>query len=132
MGLRNLAPKKNELTHLSVFKGRETKLNRAILQKLTTSDPLTIWDLKKAIDQTRGLKKTRYHNVNTRVKALENEGYLRKNGERNTKAGSKTYLYEATPKATVALLVDSLCLDDLINQLDEITAITIASLIAAR
>jgi len=117
---------------LSVFKGRESKLNRAILRRLTKSQPLTIWEIKKEIDQIRGLKKTRYHTVNTRVKSLETEGYLRKIGEKETKAGSKANLYEATYKAVVVLLMDSFYLDDLIEELDELTALTIASLIAAR
>jgi hypothetical protein len=117
---------------LIVFKGREAKLNRAILQRLTKSHPLTIWEIKKEIDQIRGLKKTRYHTVNTRVRSLETGGYLRKIGEKETKAGSRANLYEATPKAIVSLQIDSLYLDDLIEELDELTAITIASLIAAR
>ena len=117
---------------LCVFKGREAKLNRAILHRLTKSHPLTIWEIKKEIDQIRGLKKTRYHTVNKRVKALETGGYLRKIGEKETKAGSKANLYEATSKSIVALLIDSRCLDDLIEELDELTAFTIASLIAAR
>jgi hypothetical protein len=117
---------------LNVFRGREAKLNRVILKKLTKSQPLTIWEVKKEIDQIRGLKKTRYHTINTRVRSLETGGFLRKIGEKETKAGSKANLYEATSKAIVVLTMDPLCLDDLIDELDELTALTIASLIAAR
>ena len=130
---KKMARKINKANNsLNIFKGRGAKLNRAILKKLTKSQPLTIWEIKKEIDQIRGLKKTRYHTVNTRVRSLETGGYLRKIGEKETKAGSKANLYEATPKAVVTLTMDSLCLDDLIEELDELTALTIASLIAAR
>jgi hypothetical protein len=119
-------------TELSVFKGREARLNRVILQTLTAGSPQTIWDIKKQIAKIRGLKQTRYHNINTRVRALENKGFVRKIGERETKAGGKAILYEATARAFFALLLNSLCLDKLIEELDEITTLTIGSLIAAR
>jgi hypothetical protein len=127
-----MARKKSKGTELSVFKGREAKLNRAILQALAGKDPQTIWDIKKQIAKIRGLKQTRYHNINTRVRALEYKGYLRKIGERETKAGGKALLYETTSRAHFALLVSSLCLDVLIDELDEITTLTIVSLIVSR
>jgi hypothetical protein len=129
---KNLARKKSKGTELSVFKGREARLNRAILQIVTAKSPLTIWDIKKQVVARRGFKQTRYHNINTRVKALESQIYLRKIGERETKAGGKAALYEATARAYFALLVGGLHLDDLINQLDEIETMTIVSLIVSR
>ncbi len=124
--------KKCRGTELSVFKGREAKLNRAIMKTLSDKGPLAIWDIKKQVSQTRGLKRTRYSVVNTRVRSLETAGYLRKTGERETKVGGKTSVYETTAKALFALLLNSLCLDDLINELDEISTLTIISLAVSR
>jgi DNA-binding PadR family transcriptional regulator len=115
-----------------VFKGREAKQNRAIFKVLSNDSPLTIYDLHKRITSTKGFKTLRYGNVNTRVKALEKEGYVRKIGTKNTKAGFKASLYEATSKALFALLINSLDLDDLILELDEISTITILSTIVTR
>jgi hypothetical protein len=98
---------------------------------MATSDPKTTWEIAKQLCAIRGLKRTRYHTVNTRIKALTNTSYLRKAGEKETKAGAKATLFEITAKALFALVLDSLSLDDLINDLDEITATTFTSLIAA-
>ena len=116
---------------LAVFKGREAKLNRAILQTLTKESPETIYDIYRKITQTKTLE-TRYANVNTRVRALEETGYIRKIGVKETKAGFKANLYEATARAYFVIIVSSLDLDDLIGELDEIAMLTIVSTIVAR
>lgn len=127
-----MARKKCKGTELAVFKGREAKLNRAIIRFLVVQSPQTIWDLQKQIIETRGLRATRYHNTNKRVKDLEIKGYIKSIGEKQTKAGGKAVLYEATAKAIFALLVGSLSLDDLIAELDELSLLTIVSIVAAR
>jgi len=127
-----MARKKTKGTELSVFKGREAKLNRAIMQTLTQNSPQTIYDMHKRILQSRGFKNTRYANINTRVKALEEKGYLRKIGSKETKAGFKAALYEATSRTYLALLISTIDLDKLILELDEMTTFTIMSSIAAR
>ena len=126
-----MAGKKSKGTALSVFKGREARLNRAILEATVGKNPNTIWDITKQVTKSTGLK-TRYHNVNTRVKALERMNLVRKTGERNTKAGGKAALYGATAKAQFALLLDSLCLENLLDELDEDATLAIISLILAR
>jgi DNA-binding Lrp family transcriptional regulator len=127
-----MARKKSKGTELSVFKGRKAKLNRAIMQILTQNSPQTIYDIRKQILQTRNLKTTRYANVNTRVKALEKDGYLRKIGLKNTRAGFKAALYEVTSRALFVLLISPIDLDDLILELDEISTLTILSTIVMR
>lgn len=117
---------------LSVFKGREAKLNRAIFQILLANQPKTIWEITKQITSRKGLKRTRYHTVNTRVRALENASFLRKAGAKETKAGGKATLYETTAKTLLALRFDSLSIDELIGELDESTAMKLAILIAAK
>lgn len=100
------------------------------MQTLTQFSPQTIYDIHKKILQSYSLKITRYANVNTRVKTLEKEGYVRKIGSKETKAGFNAILYEATSRALFALLLSSLNLNDLILELDEISTITVLSTIA--
>jgi hypothetical protein len=117
---------------LAIFKGREAKLNHAILQTLAKESPQTIYEIHRNIAKARTLKTTRYANVNTRVRALEETSYVRKIGLRETKAGFKANLYEVTARAYFAILVSSLDLDALIKELDEISMLTILSAIVAR
>jgi len=44
-----MAPKKCKGTELSVFKGREARLNRAIFQVLSAEAPQAIWDIFKGV-----------------------------------------------------------------------------------
>ncbi len=99
---------------------------------LITNEPKTIWEMTKQVNTVKGLKRTRYHTVNTRAKVLECGNFLRKAGEKQTRAGGKAALYEITAKAMFALLLDSLSIDDLIKELDEITTLSLISQIAAR
>ena len=75
---KNLSRKKSKYAKLSVFKGRETKLNHAILIIITQNSPQTIYDIAKTVRQLKGLTNTKYTNVNRRVKALEKQGFLKK------------------------------------------------------
>ncbi len=68
-------PKKND-GKLSVFKGREAKLNRVIFHALATKEPQTIYDIHKQIRTLKGLRHTKYTNVSRRVRALEEAYYL--------------------------------------------------------
>ncbi len=118
-----------------MFKGREAKLNRAILRILTgTESSLSIWDMMKRINanRKRGSRKVLYHNVNTRVRDLEAEGFLRRVGEKETKAKDTAALYAATAKAYFAQLVNSLDIDELINELEEAEILAVTAIIAVR
>jgi Fe2+ or Zn2+ uptake regulation protein len=110
-------------TELSVFKGREAKLNHAIFQTLTMKSPLTIYEIHKQMKTNRSLKRTKYTNVSRRVKALEESGYLRKAGIRNTQAGGQATLYELTTRAHVASLLDQINRDTFTKEADEDTLI---------
>ena len=112
-------------TRLSVFKGREAKLNRCIFQIMEAKGSLAMWDLLREMRKVRGFKRTKYSVVNTRVRALETKGYLRRTGERKTKQGGETILYETTQRAKLAIEINSRSIDDLINGLDEDQAKTI-------
>ena len=120
-----MARKKCKGTELSVFKGKEAKLNRAIFQVLTAEEPQAIWDIFKNINRLRGMRRKRYAVIETRTKILDAQGYLTKAGERDTKQGSKTALFKMTAKAKLALELGSRNIDDLLRELDEETAFTI-------
>jgi len=116
---------------LSVFKGREAKLNRAILRITAQQGPQTVYDVHKQVTKTKGLGHTRYANVNLRVRALEETGYLRKSGLKLTKSGFKAVLFETTAKAYLALVLNTLSAEELFSHLDEATALTLLSSILA-
>lgn len=127
-----MATNKKRDLQISVFKGRENKLNRAIFQILVGKDPKTIWEITKQVKILKGLKRTRYHNINSRVKALEADCFLRRVGEKETKTGGKSALFETTEKAVFALLLDSISIDKLIKELDEVATLSLISQIATR
>jgi len=110
---------------LSVFKGREARLNRAIFHILALKGPLTIYDIHKEVKAQRGLKGTRYASVNKRVRFLEESGYIKRTGIKKTKAGFQASIYELMTKAYLAILLNSINLDGLLMSVDEATTLTI-------
>jgi len=112
---------------LSVFKGREAKLNRAIFHMLALKGPQTIYDIHKQVKTRRRLRHVRYATVNKRVRALEESGYINKTGKKKTKAGFKASIYELTARAYLAILLNSINLDELIMRVDEASASAILS-----
>ena len=121
---------KSEKVRLSVFKGREAKLNHAILQVLSKASPLAIWDIHKNAGEIRGFKGTKYAVINARIKALEEEGYLKRTGKRNTKQGGKTTLYTLSAKTKLAMELNSQNIDDMFNKLDEESALAMLDIIS--
>jgi len=120
-----VAKGKDKSGRLSVFKGREARLNRAIFHTLALKSPLTIYDIHKETKNRRGLRYTRYASVNKRVKTLEESGFIRKVGLKKTKAGFQASMYELTTKAYLAILFNSLNLDNLLMRVDDAMAQTI-------
>ena len=112
-------------TRLSVFKGREARLNRAIFQSLALKGAQTIYDIHKHVKTFRGLKYTYYGNVNKRVRALQQLGYVKEVNIKSTKAGFEATEYELTARAYLALMLDSIKLEDLLNRIDEDVALEI-------
>jgi len=117
-------------TKLSVFKGREAKLNRAIFQSLALKGAQTIYDIHKHLKTFRGLKYTYYGNVNKRVRALQQLGYLKEVNIKSTKAGFEATEYELTTRTHLALMLDSINLENLLNRMDEDVASEILAAIA--
>jgi DNA-binding PadR family transcriptional regulator len=116
-------------TELSVFKGREAKLNRAIFQALALKGPQTIYDIHKRLGKTRGLRYTHYGNANKRVRDLQSKGYVKEARAKSTKAGFEAIEYELTSKAYLALVFDSLKPEDLLDLASEEVASEILAII---
>jgi hypothetical protein len=119
-------------TKLSVFKGREARLNRAIFQSLALKGAQTIYDIHKTVRTFRGLRNTYYGNVNKRVRALKQLGYIKEVRLKRTKAGFGATEYELTARTYLALMLDSINLNDLLNRIDEDIALEILAAITAR
>jgi len=124
-----VAKGKRKRAELSVFKGREAKLNHAIFHILATKGPQTIYDIHKIMKTRRRLRHVRYATVNKRARALQESGYIKKTGKKKTKAGFEAAVYELTARAYLAILLNSINLDDLLIRVDEATAQTILGVI---
>jgi DNA-binding MarR family transcriptional regulator len=114
---------------ISVFKGREARLNKAIFHILALKGPQTIYGIHKEVKAQRGLRQIRYASVNKRVRFLEETGYIKKTGIKKTKAGFQASIYELTTKAYLATLFRSVNLDELLMRVDEATAQTILAVL---
>ena len=112
---------KGKRTHgrLSVFKGREAKLNHAVFQVLAFKGPQTIYEMHKELKAQKGFRYIRYATVNKRIKILKECGYVNKIGVKKTKAGFEAAIYELTDRAYLALLLNQINLDHLIEKAEE-------------
>jgi DNA-binding PadR family transcriptional regulator len=117
-----VARRKDKTGRISVFKGREAKLNRAIFHVLALKGPLTIYDIHKEVKTLRRLRRVRYASVNKRARSLEKSGYVKKTGVKKTKAGFKASIYELTARAYLAILLNSVNLEELLLRVDETAA----------
>ena len=115
----------------SVFKGREAKLNRAIFHILALKGPQTIYEICKEVKTHKGLRHTKYTNVNRRVRALESAGYLERTGTRETQAGFKATLYQLNARAYLALLLNQINLDNFIQEADETDILNVVAAFAS-
>jgi len=107
------------MARVSVFKGRDARLNKAIFWILAQQGPLTIYDIWRRLRAERDFTYIRYHTVNRRVRALEDHGYIEKSGERKTKTGFAAKLYQLTARAYLAMLLSSIDLEDFIKKASE-------------
>jgi len=113
---------------ISVFKGREARLNRAIFHILALKGPLTIYEICKEVRKLKALKHTKYTNVNRRVRALESSGYSEGVGSRKTQAGFTATLYQLSTRGYLALMLNQINIETILRKADKPT---ILSLLAA-
>ena len=121
---------KSEKVRLSIFRGKKAKRNLAIFTVLSETSPLAIWDIHRNVGKLRGFKGIKYAVINTRIKALEEKGYLISMGNRDTKQGGKTTLYTLSAKMKLATKLSSENIDDIFDRLDEESASAIFDLIS--
>ncbi len=117
--------RKRETGRILVFKGRKAKLNHAIFHVLAGEGPHTIYDIHKTVKTKRRLKHVRYPSVNKRVRSLEETGYIKKIGVKKTKTGSEAIIYDLAARAYLAMLLNSIKLDKLVMEVDEVAALII-------
>jgi len=113
---------KRNCGRISVFKGREARLNFAVFHILALKGPQTIYDIHKELKAQKGLRYIRYATVNKRIRLLKESGYINKIGEKKTKAGFEASIYELTARSYLAILLNSINLDKLVKRVDEATA----------
>jgi len=107
------------MARLSIFKGREARLNKAIFWILAKQSPLTIYEIWHKLRDHADFAYIHYHIVNRRVRALEKRGYVGKSGERKTKTGFMAILYQLTARAYLAILLDRISLDSFLEKAQE-------------
>ena len=110
---------------LSVFKGREARLNRAVFLTLALKGTQTIYGIHKEIKKCRGFKYTRYPSVLKRVKALEESAYLKRAPPKKTVGGFEIAVYELAARGYLSIVLDSVGLEELIKRMGENTALQI-------
>lgn len=114
-----MSRRKEKSGKLSVFKGREARLNKAIFHVLALKGPLTIYEISKLVKAQKGMKHTKYTNVNRRMRILEEYGYIKKVGIRKTQAGFQASLYQLTSRAYLAIVLNRVNMDNLIQKASE-------------
>jgi hypothetical protein len=105
-----------DAARLSVFKGREARLNKAIFHILAVKGPHAIYALVEEIRRQRGLSETREGVLRRRVNALEKQDYLMRVGTTKTRRGYDTPLYDLTPRAELAMALTTTDLDKFVKE----------------
>jgi peptidoglycan hydrolase CwlO-like protein len=68
--------------------------------------------------------------MNKRVRALQQQGYVREVNVRGTRAGFEATEYELTTRGYLALMLDSVNLEDLLSRMDDDVASEILAAVA--
>jgi len=123
--------KRNEKSKLSLFKGREARLNKIILLILGRECCLNIWQVYKRVSETRGFRHTRYHVINRRIRDLEQEGFIEVTMVKETPQGQKVKYYQPTTKTHLAFLLNTINLDQLIQSANNTEIITLLAALSA-
>ena len=109
---------KHETVKLSVFKGKEAKLNRAIFQVLAQKSPQTAWEIFNQLTKQKHLSDLKYWVLIRRIKKLQESDFLMKVSETKTMPGTETGQYQLTPRAELAMVLDRVDLDKFITKAD--------------
>jgi len=104
---------------LSVFKGREASLNRAIFAILAREGPKTIIELQRQLGKQKGLHGTYYASVNKRISCLEKAGYVVHITAQKTQPNSNAVLHDLHAKAYPAIIIHKKSTEELLNKVTE-------------
>lgn len=122
----------SETVRLSVSKGREFSLNRALIQALISKEPQTTNQLFTKIAIIEEFKDISYSTVNKRVRSLEQSGYIKKVLVKKRVGGLSNY-YELRPKVYLAQFLASNNIYKLFEQADDQLSLTfLAAFIKAK
>jgi hypothetical protein len=124
-GRRKKAEGDDSGSKLSVFKGREASLNRAIFAILAKEGPKTIIELQRQLSKQKGLQGTYYASINKRIHCLEEAGYV--SPMQTSQQALKAVLYELRPKALLATFMSKKSPEEVLNQITDKDAIIILS-----
>jgi DNA-binding Lrp family transcriptional regulator len=122
-GRRKKAERDSSGSRLSVFKGREANLNRAIFAILAKEGPKSIVELQRQLSKRKGLHGTYYASVSKRIRSLEEAGYIRP----IICPGSKATLYKLHGKAYLATFLDKKSMEDLLRIITDRDALIVLS-----
>jgi hypothetical protein len=106
-------------TELAVFSGRQAKLNLIIFLVLSSNKFLTSYDIYLKIRAIKGYRHTKRQSVDRRVKALCQQGWLKREGIRPAKAHFLSPLYKLTIRAQAALTLSKKDLNDFLQTAPE-------------
>lgn len=107
---------KSEKVRLSVFKGKEAKLNHAILCSLKQKSPQTAWELFIHFKKQKKMAGLTYTTVLRRMAALQSQDYIMKVGEKDTMPGTETALYQLSPRGELAIALSKINLDKFVEK----------------
>jgi hypothetical protein len=106
-------------TRLSVFKGREARLNRVIFMILDAKKLVTSYDMFLKIRRIKGFRHTKYSSVDRRMKALQQQHWITRKGTRRTKPGSDSPFYELSSQGQTAIEIDKVNMNDFLKNAKE-------------
>ncbi len=113
-----MTEKKVKRTKLKIFEGKEAKLNRKIFEILKIKK-LSKYDISLELRRIKGYRHTSYPTTNQRVNTLFQTKWVTKDGKRKTRSGQETGIYKLATKAQVAMHLDKIDLNALLNNAPE-------------
>jgi predicted transcriptional regulator len=123
--------RKRETIRLSMFRGREARLNRAVIWAFGAEEPQTTRQLHQKIIKIKELRHTSYSTVNKRVRSLVKSGYLKKVKVKQRTGGFSNY-YELRPKVYLAQFLASNNIYNLFEEADDQLSLTFLAVFKAK
>jgi DNA-binding PadR family transcriptional regulator len=122
---------KHKDARLSVFKGREARLNLVIFTILDAKKLLTSYDMYLEIRRIKGFRHTKYPSVDRRMKALHQQHWITRKGTRRTKPGFDSPFYELSSKGRTAIEIDRANINDFLKNAEEELLLELRTLLSS-